>query len=161
MRRIFCSILAGLLCVTARAAVVRPAPNFEMQDLAHGSSLKSYRGQTVVLLITRSAREKKFRTMVYRLELLYGQFSTEKVIFVAAIETGPQEVKSNIPFALAANPQQVAADYGVQGPYGIAVIGIDGNVDLITEKMIAAERVRDTVFNNYESQSAARKPLGQ
>ena len=78
---------------------------------------------------------------------------------MAAIENGPQQVLSNIPFVLAANPQQVAADYGVNGKYAIAVIGVDGNVDMITTRLIAPERVRDMVFNNYDSQTEARKPL--
>ena len=76
------------------------------------------------------------------------------------LKTGPEQVSSDIPFVTAANPQQVAADYGVRGRFAIAVIGVDGNLDLITSRLIAPERVRDAVFNNFESQSAARKPLG-
>jgi hypothetical protein len=90
---------------------------------------------------------------------LFSQFATERVIFVAAIENGPQQVLSNIPFVVASNPQQVAADYGVNGRYAIAVIGVDGNLDMITTRMIAPERVRDMVFNNFDTQSEARKPL--
>jgi hypothetical protein len=161
MRRLFCAALALALCGAVRGDVVRPAPNFQIVAAAKGASLRSYRGQTVVLLVTRSARDKRFREEVYRLRQMYAQFSNEKVIFVAAIENGPQEVRSDIPFTIAANPQQVAADYGVHGPFGIAVIGVDGNLDLITDKVIAAERVRDIGFNNFEGQAAQRKPLGQ
>jgi hypothetical protein len=156
MRRL-AAVLLLALCMAAHGGVVRPAPNFDI--VATGKSLKSFRGQTVVLLITQSAREKHFRAMVDRLKHLFGQFATERVIFVAAIENGPQQVLSNIPFVLAANPQQVAADYGVNGKYAIAVIGVDGNVDMITTRLIAPERVRDMVFNNYDSQTEARKPL--
>jgi hypothetical protein len=141
--------------------VVRPAPNFGVEGVAKGGSLRAFRGQAVVLVIGRSARDKEFRTEVYRLKQLYSQFSTEKVIFAAAIESGPQEVTSDIPFVIAANTQQVAADYGVRSRFAIAVIGVDGNLDLITSRLIAPERVRDAVFNNYESQASARKPLGQ
>jgi hypothetical protein len=148
------------LCATAQAMVVRPAPNFGLEGVAKASSLKSFRGQAVVLVIGRSARDKEFRRQVYRLKELYGQFATEKVVFVAAIENGPQEVPSDIPFMIAANPAQVAADYGVNGRFSIAVIGVDGNLDLITSKIIPAARVKDVIFNNYESQSAARKELG-
>jgi len=69
-------------------------------------------------------------------------------------------VPSDIPFVTATNPAQVAADYGVTGRFGIAVIGIDGNLDMITNKIIAAERVRDVIYNNFESQQATRKQPG-
>ncbi len=148
------------VCATMLGAVVRPAPDFRVEGVANGARLRNFRGQTVVLVIARSAREKDFRREVYRLEQLYGPLSNEKVLFVAAIENGPQVVKSNIPFMIAANPIQVAADYGVRGIFGIAVIGVDGNLDLITTRLIAAERVRDMVFDNFESQAQSRKPLG-
>jgi len=113
-----------------------------------------------VLIIARDTRVKEFRAMIVRLRQMYAQFAAEKVVFVAAIENGPAEVLSDIPFAIAANPAQVAADYGVTGRYAIAVIGTDGNLDMITNRMIAAERVRDVVFNNFESQQQSRKLPG-
>jgi hypothetical protein len=160
MKRLACAGLVLLLCAAANAAVVRPAPNFGVEGVRKGSSLRSFHGQTVVLLITRRARDKEFRAELDRLRKLYPQFSTEKVIFVAAIQEGPDEAPSDIPLVTASNPAQVAADYGVSGRFGIAVIGVDGNLDLITSRVIAAERVRDAVFNNFESQTASRKPLG-
>jgi AhpC/TSA family protein len=158
MKRLAAALALLLVaCAASHGDVVRPAPNFDFAGT--GKSLKSFRGQTVVLLFAQSAREKHFREMVYRLKRLYSQFATERVIFVAAIENGPQEVESNIPFVLAADPQKVAADYGVNGRYAIAVIGVDGNVDMITSQLIAPERVRDMVFDNYESQDGSRKTL--
>jgi hypothetical protein len=159
MRRLICAAALSL-CAALHADVVRPAPNFDVQGAPKGTSLRTFRGQAVILLITRKARDKQFREEIYRLQKLYSQFSTEKVLFVAAIEEGPQEVKSDIPFILAVNPGQVAADYGFNGHWAIAVIGVDGNVDLVTNRLITAERVRDTVYNNFELQSAARKPIG-
>jgi len=149
--------LAFSLCLTAHAMVVRPAPNFGLEGVARATSLRSFRGQAVVLVIARDARVKDFRRQVSRLKFMYPQFATEKVLFVAAIENGPSDVPSDIPFVTAANPAQVAADYGVSGRFAIAVIGVDGNLDMITGKVIPAERVRDVVFNNYESQAGARK----
>jgi len=156
MKPLVRAALALSLCATAHAGVVRPAPNFAIQGIARGTTLQTYRGQTVVLLITRNARQKKFREMVLRLKRLYGQFSTERALFVAAIENGPQEVHSDIPFLLAADPPQIAADYSVPGPFAIAVIGVDGNLDLITTRLVAPERIRDALFDNYETQAAAR-----
>jgi hypothetical protein len=160
MKTILRAALILLICVSARAEVVRPAPNFGIDGVAKSTSLRSFHGQSVVLLITRSAWEKAFRTQLGRLRQLYSQFSNEKVIFIAAIQNGPQEVKSNIPFVTALNPAQVAADYAVNGRFAIAVIGIDGNLDLITTKVINATRVRDAIFNNFESQQASRKVPG-
>ena len=158
MRRLTLLAAAALtLCATAHAQVVRPAPNFELAGAGPGASLKSFRGRAVVLVITRRARDKEFRAMVSRFRDLYGQFSTEKVLFVAAIEEGSQEVPSDIPFVTVADPAQVAADYGVTGRFAVAVIGVDGNLDFITQRLVAGERVRDMVFNNFEFQSAARK----
>jgi hypothetical protein len=160
MRGLVRAALAVSFCASMHGEMVRPAPNFGVDGVARGSSLRSFRGQAVVLVIGRSARDKEFRTEVGRLRQIYGQLSTEKVIFVAAVENGPQEVPSDIPFMTAENPQQVAADYGVRGRFAIAVIGVDGNLDFITSRLIAPERVRDVVFNNFESQAQARKPLG-
>lgn len=158
MRRLFAAVLLFSLCATAGAVVVRPAPNFEIEGT--GKSLRSFRGQPVVLVIAQSARRKEFRAQVALLKEMYPQFSTEKVIFVAAIESGPQEIRSDIPFVTAASPQQVAADYGVTGRFAIAVIGVDGNLDMITKRVIPAARVRDMVFNNFEIQAAGRKQPG-
>lgn len=158
---------AGLIlsiCVSAHAArgaeMARPAPNFGIEGVAKSTSLKSFRGQAVVLIITKSARRREFRHELDRLKQMYSQFSNEKVIFVAAIENGPQEVRSNIPFIVASNPAQVAADYGVTGRFAIAVIGVDGNLDMITEKVINGSRVRDVIFNNFQSQQESRKGPG-
>jgi hypothetical protein len=158
-RLLLCAMLLLAVCAAAPAEVVRPAPDFQIADM--GRSLRSFRGQAVVLLIAGSARDKQFRTEVRRLKELFPQMSNEKVLFVAALLNGPGQVRSDIPFMIAANPRQVAADYGFAGRCAIAVIGVDGNLDMITSRLIAAQRVRDIVFNNYESQAESRKPLGE
>jgi peroxiredoxin len=157
MRPLLCAVLALAFCTAAHAQVVRPAPDFAISGVAQGTSLKSFRGQAVVLVVTQRSRGKEFRAMLSRLHDVYSEFSNEKVIFVAAIEDGGTEVPCDIPFLLASDPAQVAADYGVTGRFAVAVIGTDGNLDFITQRLVAAERVRDMVFDNYESQSASRK----
>lgn len=145
-----------LLAAGAHAAVVRPAPNFGIEGAAKSTSLRSFRGQPVVIVFGRSARDGKFRKQLARLQKVYSQFASEKVVFIAVIQNGPELAPSNIPFALAANPGGVASDYGLAEPFGIAVIGKDGNVDLITSNVIPASRVRDAIFNSYENQIVAR-----
>jgi hypothetical protein len=148
-------LYTGLFIAAARAGVVRPAPDFKFDGIP--KSLRSFRGQPVVLIITRRTRDKDFRKQVTALGPFYGRLSEEKAVFVAVIEEGPGEVKSNIPFAYAANPAQVAADYGVTGRFAIAVIGVDGNLDMITTRPVPAPRVRDMINNNYDLQIQSRK----
>ena len=68
-------------------------------------------------------------------------------------------MQSNIPFALAANPAAVAAAYGMRGDFLIAVIGRDGNLDLVTDKPIAGARVFEVIKNNFDVQEKARREL--
>jgi hypothetical protein len=162
MKRAVVSCALALLCAAPFSAnatdtTPRPAPNFGIE--ARGGSLRSFRGQPVVLIIARNSRDKYFRRQVYRLKEMYGEFAVEKVLFVAAIQNGDQTVPSDLPFSLAQNPAQIATDYGVTGRFAVAIIGIDGNLDMITTKVIPAERIRDVVFNNFESQQQSRKPL--
>jgi hypothetical protein len=158
MRRFLVALLALTICAASDAqSVVRPAPNFAVAGVAKDTSLKSFRGQAVVLVIARRARDKQFRAMLSHLHDVYPEFSTAKVIFVAALEDGGTQVPSDIPFVLAADPTQVATDYGVNGRFAIAVIGTDGNLDFITSRLVAGERIRDMIFNNFDSQTASRK----
>jgi len=160
MRTLFRAVLLLSLCASARAGVVRPAPNFELEGSARSGSLRGLRGQPVVLVFTRSARDGDFRKEVYWLKDMFQQFATEKVVFVAAILNGPQTVQSDIPFVIASNPAQVAQDYGVERKFAIAVIGVDGNLDLITYKVVPASRVRDAINNNFDFQQESRKQGG-
>lgn len=153
--------VAFILCLAAgaHAAVVRPAPNFGIDGAAKATSLRSFHGQPVVIVFGRTARDRTFRKQLLRLQKEYSQFASEKVVFIAVIQNGPALAPSNIPFALAANPATVASDYDLTGPFGIAVIGKDGNVDLITPNLIPASRVRDAIFNSYENQVTARATI--
>jgi hypothetical protein len=51
----------------------------------------------------------------------------------------------------------VASAYGVQGDFGLVVIGRDGNVDYQTDEVRTGERLRDVVQNSFPVQAAARK----
>ena len=58
---------------------------------------------------------------------------------------------------VANNGSGVASSYGVNGDFGVAIIGKDGNLDYVTEKVQAGERVRDVVINNFDPQFEGRK----
>ena len=152
------ALLAALTLVEANAEVVRPAPNFTWGT---GRTLKSWQGQPVVLLIAPSPRSSAFRKQASRIQAAYLELSARNVVFVAAF-TEPQEaaqpIPSNVPFVVANNGAQIAADYGLEGEFALAVIGRDGNLDLNSPKVLPASRIMDMVRNNYEQQAAERKP---
>jgi hypothetical protein len=66
-------------------------------------------------------------------------------------------VKSNIPFVVANNGAAVASAYGTHGDFALAIIGRDGNLDYVTDKVRTGQRVRDVIINNYSVQAATRK----
>jgi peroxiredoxin len=140
---------------TARAEVVRPAPDFTFPGISKMQSLKALRGQPVVLIITKSPKASEFKAQAKVLKEIYQQFANKQVIFVAAFtgETGP--IKSDIPFVIANNGPAVASAYGVsdKDKLNIAIIGKDGNLDYQTRKVIGAERVRDVIQNSYAVQA--------
>lgn len=153
------AILAALLCVpeSVRAEVVRPAPAF---TCGAGKSLKSFKGQPVILLIAPSPRSSAFRKQAKRIQAVYQQFAARNAVFVAVFtdpEADGRPVPSNVPFTLANNGAKVAADYGFDGNFNLCVVGKDGNLDLITSKVVPASRLMDMVYNNAEQQAAERK----
>jgi len=149
-------ILASLLLplATVDANVVRPAPDFVV---AGGKTLRSLRGQPVVLLVAPSPRSKAFRSQVKRLEKDYRRFAAQNAVFVAAFTESSEGLRTNIPFAVASNGAAVAARYGLTGPFHLLVIGRDGNIDLLTSKVSGSYAVRDAILNNYTMQAASRR----
>ena len=139
----------------ARAEVIRLAPDFAFPGVGKAQSLKSVRGQPVVLIVAQSPKTKDFKVQVKNLKDIYQQFASKQVLFVAAFtgEVGP--VKSDIPFVIANNGAAVASAYSMpdKDKFNIIIIGKDGNVDYQTSKVIGAERVRDVIQNSYAVQS--------
>ncbi len=162
-RRIFSIMLAALvLCArpvfSAPAGVVRPAPAFTFGGAGGKNSLASLRGQPVVLVIAQKAKAKAFRSQLGSLRNVYHDCASRGAVFIAALADGGT-VPSDIPFAIAANPAAVAAAYGMRGDFLIAVIGRDGNLDLVTDKPIPGARVFEVIKNNFDVQEKARREL--
>lgn len=156
-RQILSALLLGVSVCAAPAAVVRLAPDFTFPGAGRVQSLKSLRGQPVVLLIADSPRTGAFRKQLKNLREIYGQFASRQVVFAAAFRNGGGPVDSNIPFAVANNGPAVAAAYEVRDDFNLVIIGKDGNVDYQTPKVCTAERIRDVIQNSFAVQSAARK----
>ena len=153
-------LLAGFLILSltaSQAAVVRLAPEFGFPGPGKTQSLKSLRGQAVVLLITKTPKNRSFKKQLKYLREIYEQFASKQVVFIAAIGDGAGPVASDIPFVVAGNGPAVAAAYGVQDDFNLVIIGKDGNVDYQTNKVCPPERVRDVIQNSFVVQEGSRK----
>ena len=158
----FTSLALALLAVlvpSVHAGVVRPAPSFTFSNAAGKTSLGSLRGQAVVLVIAQSGKTKALRSQMKSLKNVYHDCASRGAVFAAALADGSGTVPSDIPFILANSGAAVAAAYGMRGDFLIAVIGRDGNLDLITDKPIPGARVFEVIKNNFDVQEKARREL--
>ena len=157
MRPLLLASLALLSALSLEAAVVRAAPDFSFPAVGKARSLRSLRGQAVVLLVTRSPKEGDFKKQLKYLREIYEQFASKQVVFVAALREGEGPIQSNLPFAVASNGAAVADAYGVADDFSIVIIGRDGNIDYQTKKVLTPERVRDVIQNSFMVQEGSRK----
>ena len=154
------SIILTLLIIAtiAEAAVVHLAPDFTFIGAGEKArALRSLRGQPVVLVIADSPKSGALKKQLKNLEEIYQQLASKGVVLIAAIGTGDGPIPSNIPVAVANNGAAVATSYGVNKGFQIAIIGRDGNLDYQTDRVLAAERVRDVIQNSFDVQTSARK----
>ena len=142
----------------ADANVVRWAPDFGwIKSGGNRASLKSLRGQPVVLVVAPSPRHGKFRKQAKELQKTYQLLGNDKAVMVAAFTQEPGVIRSNIPFVVAANPGAVAQSYGVAGDFAVFVIGRDGNLDEISDRVLAGQRVLDIINNSFVAQRDNRR----
>ena len=66
-------------------------------------------------------------------------------------------IRSNIPFVLAANPAAVSSAYGVSGDFAVFVIGKDGNIDALSERVLPGQRIIDIINNSFVVQHDNRR----
>ncbi|MFZ4484236.1 MAG: peroxiredoxin family protein [Chthoniobacterales bacterium] len=157
-RFLLAALVLALISATAPAEVVRGAPDFSwLKSGNNRATLKSLRGQPVVLVVASSPRQKKFRAQVKQLQKTYQLLGNTKAVMAVAFTEEPGVIRSNIPFVLAANPAEVAARFDVTGPFAIFVIGKDGNMDEISDRVLSGQRVLDIINNSYVVQSDNRR----
>lgn len=158
MRSALITLLALLLAASSQAAAIHLAPEFTFIGAGEKArSLRSLRGQPVVVIIADTARSGALKKQLKNLESVYQELASKGAVFVAAIVKGDDPIPSNIPVAIASNGAAVAGSYGVAKGFQIAIIGRDGNLDYQTNKVLPPERVRDVIQNSYEVQVSARK----
>ena len=158
MRTLVLTLLLAVISA-GHANVVRSAPEFSWPGAGNSKrSLKSLRGQPVVILIADSPKNGAFRKQLKRLAPVYHELAAKGAVFIAAFRSGEEgPVKSDIPFAVANNGSGVASSYGVNGGFGLAIVGKDGNLDYVTDQVRTGERIRDVIINNFQPQSEGRK----
>jgi hypothetical protein len=159
LARIAACVLIALLPCASRSAVVRPAPSFTFVGAGGKKTLASLRGHPVVLLVAQSGSKKALRTQLKNLKDVYHDCASRGTLFVAAFADGSGNVPSDIPFVLASDGAAVAAAYGLRGDFLIAVIGRDGNLDLVTGEPIPGKRVLEVIRNNFDVQEKSRREI--
>jgi hypothetical protein len=110
-------------------------------------------------VIGQSSKKKAFPTQLKNLKDVYHDCASRGALFVAALADGSDDVPSDIPFARAANGATVASSYGLRGDFLIAIIGRDGNLDLVTDKPIPGKRVLEVIKNSFDVQEKSRREI--
>ncbi len=159
MRQSIVTLLILAFAIGSHAEIVRSAPEFSWPGAGNKSrTLRSLRGQPVVLVIADSPRTGAFRKQLKWLAPIYHELAAKGAVFIAAFRSGDDApVKSDIPFVVANNGSSIASAYGVNGNFGVAIIGKDGNLDYVTDEPRTGERIRDVNINNFQPQSEGRK----
>lgn len=151
------AIFAGL--AGAPAEVVRPSPEFRWVDASGATkSSREFRGRAVIVLIANSPRQWAFRSQVGQLQQMYERIAAEQVVCVAAFSREPGLVRSNIPFVTVPDGPRVAFDFNSPDGFTVAVIGKDGNLDFISDRVTPVQRIYDILDNSFAVQQALRRP---
>jgi len=151
-------LLTGFAFDLATAEVVRPAPEILWTSSSGAAEkLSKFRGQPVVVLIAPSPRSWAFRSQVGQLQQVYERLGAMKAICIAAFTTDTGRIHSNIPFVIAPDGPRVAYDYNVQRGFAIAVIGRDGNLDYVNNRVTTGQRVMDIIQNSFVLQQDLRR----
>jgi len=153
---IFTLVALGLS--TGISRVVREAPNITWTDSeGRARSLEDLQGQPVVVLITPNPRNSRFRSQLKRLWNDYDELAAVKTVFFVAFTQEPGQPKTNIPVVNANNGPQVGFAYDSPQEFALAVIGRDGNLDYITDRVVPARRVLDIINNSFVAQDRTRR----
>ena len=141
--RILIALLLATLASTAvlHAKVVRAMPDFSWVDsTGKTKSSKDLRGRPLVILIADSPTEWAFRSQVGQLQKIYQRFAADGLVCIA------------VPDGTAA-----AAAFDTAQGFSISIIGMDGNLDYVSNRVVAAQRIHDIIDNSYAKQKLLRR----
>lgn len=146
--------LGGML----QARVVDPVPDFTWVNAAgQAQSASQFRKQPVVIIVAPGPRSWVFRSQVGQLERVFQRLSATGAICVVAFTETTGRIYSDIPFALAQDGPRVAHLFGVQPPFGVIVLGKDGNIDANSSRVLKGQRILDIIGNSFVVQSDLRR----
>lgn len=157
MKLLIAILAVALPFAEAASPVVRPAPDLQFPGAAGKSSLRSLRGQPVVVLVAKNENSRAFRRQVRNIEDTYRELAARGAVFIAAFSEGGGSVASNVPFVVVKDGPAVAAAYGFSGDLLVGVVGPDGNLDLLTREVTRGLRIREVIQNGFNVQNAARR----
>lgn len=140
------------------AEVPRSAPDFTWTD-STGAAKKSQdlRGRPLVVLIAPKPSQWAFRSQVGQLNKIYQRLAAEGLVCVAVFSQEAGVVRSNIPFVTVPDGAGTATAFNVTKGFAIAVIGRDGNIDSIGDRVLPAQRILDIINNSYAKQKMLRR----
>ena len=142
----------------ALAEVVRPAPDLAWIDSTGAKKpLAALRGKPVVVLIADSPRQRAFRAQVGQLQKIYERFAAQGLVCIAAFSGEQGVIRSNIPFLTVSDGPTVASSFDTPSGFAIAILGEDGNLDYIGNRVVPAQRIYDIIDNSYARQKQLRR----
>lgn len=147
-----------LFPIALSANVVRPAPNFFWKNLqGETSSLNAVKGRSVVLIVTPDVKDRAFRKQLHEIRGVYQFLGAARVLAFIAFTQSSGRVPADAPYIIISNGARVAQEYGMNSGFGIAVIGRDGNLDYVSNKVVPGQRVLDIINNSFAVQEALRR----
>ena len=158
MRLLLALLSALLLASPLRAEVVRPAPDFSWVDSTGKSKpAKELRGRPLVVIIAESPRQWAFRSQVGQLQKIYQRFAAVGLVCVAAFSQEPGVIRSNIPFLTVPDGRTSAAAFDTAQGFSISIIGMDGNLDYVSNRVVPAQVIHDILDNSFAKQKLLRR----
>lgn len=158
MKRAAALLLALLAFTTLRAEVVRPAPDFSWIDSAgKAKPTKELRGRPLIVLIAESPSQWAFRSQVGQLQKIYQRFAAEGLVCIAAFSREPGVIRSNIPFLTVPDGPSAAAAFDTAQGFSVSIIGMDGNLDYVSNRVVPAQRIHDIIDNSFAKQKLLRR----
>lgn len=158
MRRLLALLPLLLLAAPLRAEVVRTAPDFAWIDSSGKSKpAKELRGRPLLVLIAESPRQWAFRSQVGQLQKIYQRFAADGLVCIAAFSREPGVIRSNIPFLTVPDGPTTAAAFDTAQGFSISIIGMDGNLDYVSNRVVPAQRIHDIIDNSFAKQKLLRR----